>query len=66
MMLHVGRAVDNFYMAENDPGRTPALVADGFVRADGASTVPDAPGLGVVLRPDLAPGDVRVLYEVRA
>ena len=64
MMLHVGRAVDNFYMAENDPGRTPVLVADGFDRADGTSTVPDTPGLGVDLRPDLAPGDVRVLYEL--
>ena len=66
MMLHVGRAVDNFYMAENDPGRTPALVADGFVLKDGESTVPDAPGLGLELRPDLAPGDVKVLYELKA
>ncbi len=66
MMLHVGRAIDNFYMAENDPGRTPALVADGFVLKDGTSTVPDTPGLGLELRPDLAPGDVRQLYEVRA
>jgi len=29
-MLHVGCAVPNFYMAENDPVDTDVLIADGY------------------------------------
>lgn len=47
MQLHVGCAVENFYMAEHDPLSTDALVADGYRIADGEATVPDAPGFGL-------------------
>ena len=66
MMLQVGRAVDNFYRAEMDCGRTAALVAEGVTIRDGRATVGDAPGLGLDLVPENAPGDVEVLYELTA
>ncbi len=49
MQLHVGRAVKNFYMAEHDPLKTDVLLAEGYTRAGGLATVPDAPGLGLAL-----------------
>lgn len=66
MQLQVGRAVDNFYMAEQDPGSTPALVADGVTIEDGLATVPDAPGGGLELVPDRAPEDVERLFQREA
>ena len=65
MMTQVGRAVDNFYRAEKDCGTTPALVADGVTIKDGRASVSDAPGLGLDLVPENAPGDVEVLYELK-
>lgn len=47
MQLHVGRAVTNFYRAEHDPLSTAVLVADGYDRRDGTTSVPDAPGFGL-------------------
>ena len=66
MMMQVGRAVDNFYRAEKDCGTTPALVAAGITIKDGRAAVDDAPGLGLDLVPENAPGDVEVLYELKA
>ena len=47
--LQVGRAIDNFYRAEQDYLECPALVAEGYELKDGASSVPDTPGLGLKL-----------------
>ena len=47
MMLHVGRAITNFYRAENDPLDTDVLIADGCIIQDGLARVPDAPGFGL-------------------
>jgi hypothetical protein len=47
MQLHVGRAVPNFYRAEHDPLSTRVLVADGYDRKNGETTVPAAPGFGL-------------------
>jgi len=46
-MLHVGRAVTNFYRAENDPLDSDVLIADGYTIQDGLATVPDSPGFGL-------------------
>lgn len=60
MQLHVGRAIPNFYRAEHDPLSSPALVAEGYERKDGVSSVPEAPGFGLAL------GDgVEVRFDVR-
>ena len=49
MQLHVGRAITNFYRAENDPLSSDLLIADGYTIQDGTATVPDAPGFGLAL-----------------
>lgn len=49
MILHVARAIPNFYKAEDDPLDTDVLIADGYDLADGLATVPDAPGFGLSL-----------------
>jgi L-alanine-DL-glutamate epimerase-like enolase superfamily enzyme len=49
MQLHVGRAVANFYRAEHDPLTTEVLVADGVRIEEGAATVSDVPGCGLVI-----------------
>lgn len=49
LQLHVGKAVENFLMAEEDPMSSPALIADGFELEEGASSVPATPGLGLAL-----------------
>lgn len=47
MQLHVGRAIDNFYMAEHDPLFTDVILSDGYAVKDGKATLPDAPGMGL-------------------
>lgn len=49
MQLHVGRAIDNFYRAEQDPMTCPAIIAEGFDITDGKVAMPQAPGLGLRL-----------------
>jgi L-alanine-DL-glutamate epimerase-like enolase superfamily enzyme len=49
MLLHVGRGIPNFYMAENDPLDTDLLITDGYTLENGLATVPDAPGFGLAL-----------------
>jgi L-alanine-DL-glutamate epimerase-like enolase superfamily enzyme len=51
-MLHVGRAVTNFYHAENDPLDSDVLVADGYAIKGGLATVPETPGFGLRLNPE--------------
>jgi len=50
MQLHVGRAIGNFFRAEHDPLASDVLVAEGYQIADGACSVPDAPGFGLAIR----------------
>jgi L-alanine-DL-glutamate epimerase-like enolase superfamily enzyme len=47
--LHVGRAITNYYRAENDPLDNDILVADGYAIQNGSVRVPDAPGFGLKL-----------------
>jgi len=49
LQLHTGRAIRNFYMAEQDPMSCKAIIADGFGIKDGKVAVPDTPGLGLKL-----------------
>ena len=61
MQLHVGRAIPNFYRAEHDPLASPALVAEGYERKDGVSSVPETPGFGLALGEE----GVEVRFDVR-
>ena len=47
--LHVARAIDNFYSAEQDPLHSDVLIADGYAIKDGKITVPATPGFGLAL-----------------
>jgi L-alanine-DL-glutamate epimerase-like enolase superfamily enzyme len=65
MQLHVGRAVSNFYRAEHDPLSTDVLVAEGYDRKDGASSVPDAAGFGLSINEKKFAGDVKVRFDLK-
>jgi len=64
MQLHVGRALDNFYMAEHDPLTTDLLIADGYKIKDGHATVPDAPGMGLKLN-EKKLGSVKLRFDLK-
>jgi L-alanine-DL-glutamate epimerase-like enolase superfamily enzyme len=49
MSLHVGRAITNYYAAENDPLDNDLLLAEGYGIKDGTASVPEAPGFGLKL-----------------
>lgn len=65
LQLQVGPAVPNFYRAEHDPLTCPALIADGYTLANGESTVPDAPGLGLMLDDARLPDFARVHFDLK-
>jgi L-alanine-DL-glutamate epimerase-like enolase superfamily enzyme len=65
MQLHVGRAVSNFYRAEHDPLSTEVLVADGYDRKDGSTSVPAAPGFGLAIDERKFATDVKVRFDLK-
>lgn len=65
MQLHVGRAVSNFYRAEHDPLSTEVLVAEGYERKDGTSSVPVAAGFGLSIDEKKFSSDVKVRFDLK-
>jgi len=65
MQLHVGRAVSNLYRAEHDPLSTDVLVADGYDRTDGTSSVSVAPGFGLSIEETKFAGEVKVRFDLK-
>lgn len=65
MQLHVGRAVSNFYRAEHDPLSTDVLVADGYDRKDGSSSVPAAAGFGLSIDERKFADEVKVRFDLK-
>src|SRR5262249_27268337 len=65
MQLHVGRAVPNVYRAEHDPLSTDVLVAEGYDRKDGTSSVPAAPGFGLSIEERKFADEVKVRFDVK-
>ncbi len=49
MQLHVGRAITNFYRAEEDPLKSDLLSAEGYAVSEGTARVPDAPGFSLAI-----------------
>ena len=66
MQLHVGRAITNFYAAENDPLDTDVLVADGYKITAGLATVPDSPGFGLSLNEKAFASRVEIRFDLQA
>jgi L-alanine-DL-glutamate epimerase-like enolase superfamily enzyme len=64
MQLHVGRAITNFYRAEHDPLATPVLLAEGYERKEGATTVPAAPGFGLAFDEKAFAKEAQVRFDV--
>jgi L-alanine-DL-glutamate epimerase-like enolase superfamily enzyme len=65
MILHVGRAIPNFYRAENDPLDTDVLLADGYAIKGGLATVPDAPGFGLRIDEAKFAAAVKPLFDLK-
>jgi L-alanine-DL-glutamate epimerase-like enolase superfamily enzyme len=65
MQLHVGRAIDNFYLAEHDPLTTDVLSAEGYSIDAGRATVPDAPGFGLKLVAERFAATIKPRFDLR-
>lgn len=66
MMLHVGRAITNFYRAENDPLETDILTAGGYSIKDGLASVPDAPGFGLGIDENRFAAAIKPRFDLKA
>jgi L-alanine-DL-glutamate epimerase-like enolase superfamily enzyme len=66
MQLHVGRAVENFYMAENDPLTNDLIVAEGYEIKDGTCSVPEVPGFGLTINEEKFRSDAVVRFDIKA
>jgi len=64
MQLHVGRAITNFYRAEHDPLSSAVLIAEGFERSEGTSTVPAAAGFGLAIDEKAFASEAQVKFEL--
>jgi D-galactarolactone cycloisomerase len=64
MQLHIGRAISNFYRAEHDPLTSRVLRAGGYIRKDGSSTVPDAPGCGLSIDEKAFASEVNIRFDL--
>ncbi len=65
MQLHVARAVSNFYRAEHDPLSTEVLVAEGYDRTDGTSSVPATAGFGLSINEKKFASEVKVRFDLK-
>jgi len=65
LQLQVGRAITNFYRAEQDFMTCPALIAEGYEIKDGTSSVPDAPGLGLKINDAELPNCSRLHFDYK-
>ena len=66
MQLHIGRAVPNLYLAEQDPLSTPVLIADGYTVKDGLASVPDSPGFGLKLDEEKFSKEVKINFDLKS
>lgn len=65
MILHIGRAIINFYRAENDPLDSDVLIADGYAIRDGSATVPDAPGFGLTINQGKFASTIKPRFDLK-
>lgn len=65
MQLHVGRAITNFYRAEHDPLTSRVLIADGYERKEGMTTVHDSHGFGLRLDEKAFSDEAKVRFDLR-
>lgn len=63
--LQIGRAITNYYRAENDPLDSDILIADGYAVKDGLATVPDAPGFGLKLNEAKFAASIKPVFDLK-
>ena len=66
MQLHVGRGIENFYLAEHDPLTNDVLIAEGYDVKDGQCSVPAAPGFGLAINEDRFATQAKVRFDLKA
>ena len=66
MSLQVGRAITNYYQAENDPLDNDLLIADGYAIKDGTAGVPQAPGFGLKLDEAKFAARIKPRFDLKA
>ncbi|MHC4146030.1 MAG: enolase C-terminal domain-like protein [Planctomycetota bacterium] len=66
MQLQVGRAIGNFYRAEQDPVSTDVIVAEGYTIKDGYASIPAVPGFGLTVNEEKFASDVKVRFDLKA
>ena len=66
LQLQVGRAIPNFYMAEQDPMSCRSVIAEGYEIKNGESSVPDTPGLGLRLNDEALAEEACVHFDLKA
>jgi L-alanine-DL-glutamate epimerase-like enolase superfamily enzyme len=66
MILHIGREIPNFYMAEHDPLDTDVLIAEGYDLENGLATVPATPGFGLALDEERFAAGVNPRFDLLA
>ena len=64
--LQVGRAITNYYRAENDPLDSDLLIADGYAIQDGTASVPEAPGFGLKLDEAKFAARIKPKFDLKA
>jgi L-alanine-DL-glutamate epimerase-like enolase superfamily enzyme len=64
-MLHVARAIPNFYSAEQDPLTSDALIAEGYKIENGRCSVPNSPGFGLQLR-EKSLADIKPVFDLKS
>lgn len=66
LQLQVGRAIPNFYRAEEDPLTCKAIRTDGYRIAEGRCRLPEAPGLGMNIVDAALPDVACVHFDIKA
>jgi L-alanine-DL-glutamate epimerase-like enolase superfamily enzyme len=64
MILHIARAIPNFYMAEHDPLDSDFLISEGYDLENGMATVPAAPGFGLALNEARFAAEVTPRFDI--
>lgn len=66
LQVQAGRAIPNFYRAEEDPLTSKAITTEGYRIRDGRISLPDAPGLGMNIVDAALPEVACVHFDLKA
>ncbi|MGI9544141.1 MAG: enolase C-terminal domain-like protein [Cyclobacteriaceae bacterium] len=61
--LHLGKVIENWYMAEQDWLTSEVLIPEGYQVKDGFTTVSEAPGFGLTVVEEKLEAQTEILYD---